>query len=217
MGWSLGAQYRRGPLSLGLSYKSAIEHELDGSVTLSGLTGALAGQNGTRDATATFSTPWQAIAGVRYALNPQWTLNAQIVRFGWSEFDTIEIGAPVNTSIEENYRDTWNYAVGVDYAVAPAWTLRAGVQYDETPTRDGHRDARVPDANRVNFALGASHDLNQAFTIDAAFNYISFDDSKIDRDEVFYDGTGARTTMDTNGNLRNANAMVFSVGGRFKF
>ena len=41
-GWNAGAQMHFGKLDLGLSYRSEIKHELDGTVNISGLTGVLA-------------------------------------------------------------------------------------------------------------------------------------------------------------------------------
>ncbi|MFX4717641.1 outer membrane protein transport protein, partial [Acinetobacter baumannii] len=85
-------------------------------------------------ARATFRTPWQANLGLRYRATEALTLNAQATRFGWSEFDAIRIGAPINNAIPENYRDTWALAGGADYALSPALTIRGGVQWDQTPT-----------------------------------------------------------------------------------
>ena len=49
-----------GKLDLGLSYRSKIEHELDGTVNISGLTGVLAPANVSADGVASFTTPWFA-------------------------------------------------------------------------------------------------------------------------------------------------------------
>ena len=134
---------------------------------MSGLLGPLAADNGGVSAQATFKTPWQAIVGARWRATPQLTLNAQAVRFGWSEFDSIQLGPPLSTAIPEGYRDTWSLAGGLDFALTPQWTLRGGVQYDETPTQNGARDPRVPDSNRVNLALGASVQATQHLSFDA--------------------------------------------------
>lgn len=217
VGWSAGVQYHTGPLSVGLSYKSSIRHKLDGTVTTEGLLGPLATQNRVIDAEAEFSTPWQAVGSVRYRASDKLTLNAQVVRYGWSKFDSIDLGAPLNTSIPENYRNSWTYAGGVDYAVNPQWIVRAGVQYGETPTRDGERDARVPDADRWNFSAGTSYALNNRFTIDAAASYISFKDAPIDRLTAAYAGTAAQTPIVVNGELQDASALVFSLGARMAF
>ncbi|GGD75858.1 OmpP1/FadL family transporter [Croceicoccus mobilis] len=217
IGWSAGMQYRSGPVTLGAAYKSAIDHDLSGTLTTTGLVAPLDTQNGEIKTNATFSTPWQASVGARVAVTPRLTLNAQAVRFGWSEFDAIRLGDPINAAIPENYRDTWSFAGGFDYAVSPKWTVRGGIQHDQTPTRNDERDARVPDSNRWNFAAGTSYAVSPGFTVDAAFNYIAFKDAPINRTTAAYAGTGAQTPILVDGEVRNASAMVFSLGGRFKF
>lgn len=216
-GWSVGAQYRGGPIMLGVAYKSAIEHTLKGSVTTAGLLGPLAAQNREVDAKATFSTPWQAIGSVRVQATPQLTLNAQAIRYGWSEFDAIRLGSPLNTAIPENYKDSWSLAVGADYDVSPDWTVRGGVQWGGTPTRDGERDARVPDSDRFNVSAGTSYRMSEAITVDAAASYISFKDAPIDRTTAAYAGSPAQTPILVNGELQDASALVFSLGARVKF
>lgn len=217
LGWSVGAQYHIGALSLGLAYKSSVKHELKGTVTTEGLLGPLAASNGTIDTTASFRTPWMAIGSIRYAVTPQLTLNGQVIRYGWGKFDAIDLGDPINASLPENYGNSWSYAAGVDYAVSPAWTVRAGVQFGETPTQDGNRDARVPDSDRWNFSAGTSYAVNKNITIDAAASYISFKDASIDRTTAAYAGTPAQTPILVDGTLTDASALVFSLGARMTF
>ncbi len=216
-GWSAGAQFKSGPVAIGVSYKSSITHHLDGTVDTTGLLGPLAGQNRTIDTAASFRTPWQAMAGIRFHATDKLTLNGQVVRFGWNKFDAIRLGAPLNVALPEDYGSTWSYAGGADFAVTPNWTLRAGVQHDETPTRDTHRDARVPDSDRWNFGGGTSVTFGKAFTIDAAINYIDFKNESIDRVTAAYAGTAAQTPILVNGRLDSAHALVLSLGGRVTF
>jgi len=217
VGWSAGAQYRGGPITVGLAYKSSIKHKLDGTVSTSGLLGPLAGQNRDIDTTATFRTPWQAIGSVRVKATPQLTLNGQVVRYGWNKFDAIRLGSPLNTAIPENYKNSWTYAGGVDYDMTPQWTVRAGVQYGETPTSSGDRDARVPDSNRWNFSTGTSYAVSQGFTVDAAASYITFKDAPINRVTAAYAGSAVQTPILVNGELQDASALVFSLGARVAF
>lgn len=217
VGYSLGAQYRHGPLSLGVSYKSAITHTLNGTLTVAGLLGPLAGNNMTVSTNAKFTTPWQLSVGGRYAVTKAVTLNGTVTRFGWAKFDAIRLGAPVNAALPENYRNTWSYAVGVDADVAPTWTVRAGVQRDMTPVRGEQRDARVPDSNRWNFAVGGTHAFTPGFKIDAAFNYLKLDDAPINRTTAAYAGTAAQTPILVNGMVTNPHVFIFSLGGRLSF
>lgn len=215
VGWSAGFQFQRGPVSIGASYKSAIKHTLNGSVTVAGLLGPLAGNNGVVSTSASFTTPWQAIFGVRVAVTPAITFNAQATASGWSKFDAIRLAAPFNTAIPENYRDSWTYAAGFDVAVSPRWTLRTGIARDLTPVRDDQRDARVPDTNRWVFAMGASHQMSKRFTVDLGVNYLTLDNGGINRTTAAYVGTAAQTPILMNGTVSSAQVFIVALGGRF--
>jgi long-chain fatty acid transport protein len=218
LGWTAGVQLRPAPrLSIGLAYKSAIGHRLEGPVSISGLLAPLAARNVEARTTARFTTPWQLIMGARRGLGQRVTINAQAVRFGWSRFGTLSVGAPVNSAIPENYKDTWSLALGADIEASERLTLRAGVQIDPTPTRDASRDPRVPDGDRLDYNLGASLKLGFAFTLDAAAALTKPGSSPITRDEHFYAGTPAQTDVLTEGRARGQRVLVFALGGRLAF
>ena len=220
-GFSVGGQARLGVATLGLSYKSSVKHKLDGSITTAGLISVpgvpLANNNGVINAQATFRTPWQIIGGARFKASETLTLNAQIIRLGWKKFDAIRLGAPINAALPQNYRDTWSIAGGVDYALSPALTLRGGVQHDQTPTRDGSRDTRVPDGDRWNFAAGAGYKVSEALTLDAALNYITVKDATIDRPSAAFAGTPVQTPILVSGQLDKAHVVVLGVGAKLAF
>jgi len=213
VGWSAGFQMHSDRVTAGFSYKSAIRHKLKGNLTVSGLLGPLAPNNmALSNVEADFYTPAQQIAGLRWRATDRLTLNGQVVHYNWDKFDAIRLGAPVNTALPENYRESWSYAGGVDYMVSQALTLRAGVQRATTPTQDGNRDARVPDSNRWNFGAGGSYAVTRSIVLDAAANYVDFAEAPIDRATI-----AAGSTILTQGQLRNARAFVFSLGGRVQF
>jgi len=218
LGWSAGFQMHNDFATIGVTYKSAIKHNLKGDLEVSGLLGPLAGSNmSLSDIEANFYTPAQVIVGARFRLSDRLTLNGQVVHYGWNKFDAIRLGAPVNQALPQNYRDSWSLATGFDYAASEKLTLRAGIQHAQTPTRDGERDARVPDSDRWNYAIGASYALTPGFTLDAGANYVDFKDATIDRVTAAYAGTAAQTPILTSGTLTDARALVFSLGGRLRF
>lgn len=215
-GWNVGAQIHNGPWDFGLSYRSKIEHELDGDVNIV-LTGPLAPNSVSTDGKASFNTPWFASASVRYAVNDKLTLNAQVNRIGWSEFDAIRVDYPNGGDIiHQNYKDVTTGAVGLDYAISDKTTLRAGVGYDPTPTRDSLRTARIPDADRWLFSVGGSTEVTQGVTFDAGLTYIAFSDSTIHDDRAFYAGTPAAVTSHLRGEAEGS-ALVASIGARWAF
>jgi long-chain fatty acid transport protein len=216
-GWTVGAQSHLGPLSLGASYRAAVDHELSGHVFVGGLLGPLAAANFDIPAKARFNTPWIATLGARYAVNDRLTLDAQVQRFGWSEFDNITVTTAAGTTvIPENYRDTTSGGVGLDYEVNPHLTLRAGVQYDPTPTSSTLRGARVPDGDRMLYGVGATGHVNDSTQIDAAFAYINFDRSTVNQTTTFFPGTPAAVTTALHGDVR-AEGYVLSLGVRSRF
>jgi long-chain fatty acid transport protein len=217
VGYSLGARVTDGPLSVGLMYKSSIAHHLKGNVAVTGLQFPLSGNNFSEAAEARFATPWQLGLGARYQLTRRLTLDAQVIRIGWSRFDQIELGAPLNTQIPETYRNTWNYALGLDADLGHGWTVRTGVQRDLSPVLDDARDARVPDSDRWIFAAGASHEIVKNLTIDAAANYITLADAAINRPTEAYAGTIVATPVVMSGEMTGAHVVVLSLGGRLKF
>ncbi len=215
-GWNVGAQVHKGPWDFGLSYRSKIEHELDGDVAIV-LTGPLAPNSVTTSGTASFNTPWFASASVRYAVNDKLTLNAQVNRIGWSEFQAITVEYPNGGDvIHQNYKDVTTGAIGLDYAISDRTTLRAGVGYDPTPTRDSLRTARIPDADRWLFSVGGSTEVTPGVTFDAGLTYIAFSDSTIRDDRAFYAGTPAAVTSHLRGEAEGS-ALVASIGARWAF
>lgn len=218
-GWGVGAQAHFDRLSLGLSYKSKIDHTLKGDIHIAGLLPPLPTSfNGSTGASATYTTPWIAAFGVRYALTDKLTLNGQVQRIGWGDFDAIRITSDplLSQTVPENYHDVTTGGVGVDYTVNPALTLRAGVQYDPTPTPETNASFRVPDNNRWLFGVGATGTVSEHMKIDAALLYINLKSRTIDREAVFNAGTLAETTANLNGSVKG-NGFVLSLGMRSSF
>ncbi|WP_306003101.1 OmpP1/FadL family transporter [Brevundimonas sp. C43] len=214
-GWNAGAQMHFGKLDLGLSYRSKIEHELEGSVNISGLTGALAAANVSADGQASFNTPWYATVSARYAVNDRLTLNAQVNQIGWSEFDAIRVtyGANGRSTIVQDYDDVTTGAIGFDYKIDPSMTFRAGLGYDPTPTSDDHRTARIPDGDRWLYAAGLSKTVG-SMTFDGAVTYIDIDTATINDTRDVY-GNGLVIS-----NLRGeaqGSGVGFSLGATWNF
>lgn len=216
-GWSAGAQMHFGDLTLGASYRSAMEHDLEGRVLVMGLAGPLAGANLDIGGGATFTTPWIATLGARWQATDKLAVTAQAQRIGWSEFDAIEVSYPGGgETLFQGYDDTTSGGVGLEYAVNDRLTLRTGVQYDPTPTPDEARTARVPDGDRWLYGVGATAKVTDRMSVDAALAYIDFEPTEIRHDTVFYEGTPAATTTRLRGEVQGE-GYVLSVGLRSSF
>ncbi|MCR5877105.1 OmpP1/FadL family transporter [Phenylobacterium sp. J367] len=217
-GWTLGAQARFERVTLGASYRSKMDHDLDGHIFVGGLLGPLAAANTGGPGSASFSTPWIAALGARVRATERLTLNAQVQRIGWGEFDEIEVrtAAGATQALDQNYRDVTTGGVGLDYAVNERLTLRAGVQYDPTPTPDDERTARVPDGDRWFYGVGASAVVTPTIDVDLGAGYIDFANSRIRHDTVFYAGTPAAVTTRLDGEVQGR-GFIISAGVRARF
>jgi long-chain fatty acid transport protein len=216
-GWTVGARAHLDRVTVGASYRSAMDHKLDGDVFVGGLLGPLAAGNMNIGGKASFTTPWIATLGARFRATDKLTLNAQIQRIGWSEFDDINVSFPGGgQTLAQGYKNTTSGGVGLDYAVNDRLTLRTGVQYDPTPTPNDDRTARVPDGDRWLYSVGATAQLTSSLKMDLAASYIAFKDSDVNHDTVFYPGTAAATTTRLRGTVEGEGA-VLSLGLRSTF
>jgi long-chain fatty acid transport protein len=217
-GWTAGAQvHPTERLTIGVSYRSKVDHELRGTATITGLLGPLAGENAVLSAQARFSTPWLVVVGARYVLDDHWALNAQAQQVGWSVFDAIRVQTAAGPSpIPQHYHDTTTAAVGADYTVNAKWTLRGGVAYDPTPTPDVGRTARVPDGNRWLFTVGTTVRPSRRLELDAAFGYVHLQSARLSSSLTAYSGTAAATPVVYSADNRGE-AFILSSGAKFKF
>lgn len=217
-GYTVGAQlHPTDRLSLGASYRSAIDHTLNGTSTVAGLLAPLAAENGVLPSQARFSTPWIFVFGGRYRVNDHWTVEGQMQRVGWGVFNAITVqNVAGTTAIPQGYHDTTTGAVGVDYTINQRWTLRGGVAYDPTPTPDIGRSARVPDGNRWLFSLGSTMRPSPRVELDAAVAYIHLQSSPIISNATAYAGSPVVTPIDYVAEA-SGDAVIVSAGVKFKF
>ena len=217
-GYVLGAQYHATPrFTVGLSYRSAVDHALDGRVRVVALQGTPAAQTIDTSGTATFSTPWIATIAARWGITDKLTLNAQVQRIGWSEFDAINVTYAGQTqSTPQGYVDTTTGAFGLDYAVNTRFTVRAGVQVDQTPTPDNNRTTRVPDGDRYLVGGGATVKATERLSFDVSGAYIHFDDSRVNSSFTAYAGTPVATPISLQG-LVSGYGVILSAGAHYRF
>jgi long-chain fatty acid transport protein len=176
-GFTVGAIDQITPdLTLGLSYQSAIRHNLGGPLTFTldaaGLGTAIRGATGlftnTR-ASAVVTTPDVILAGARWHLNERWSALAELDWTNWTQFKNLTVmaqnPAQPNDVTQANWHDTIFASLGLEYLLGESWKLRGGVGYDESPIPDATRNARIPDADRVWLAAGAAYQLTPSSSL----------------------------------------------------
>lgn len=186
-GYNFGLIYQATDATrLGLSYRSKISHHLtgDGKFRIPANAAALAGTFADGRVTGDVDLPESASLAIHHQLNNKVAVSADATWTRWSRFEELVIESPdvarLNSTKPEEWDNTMRYALGVDYQYSPQWTFRGGVAYDETPTSNEFRTARIPGEDRTWVAIGASYKYSDQLTLDAGYTHIFVKDPKID-------------------------------------
>lgn len=175
-------------LRLGLAYRSQVDHELEGSgdftvppqAALLTAGGAFADTGGS----AALDLPATLEAGVRWQASERATLYLNLRWRYWSSIEELRVrfdNPAQPDSVEElHYEDSGRIALGLDYALSEDWAVRGGIAYDQTPTQDEFRTARISDDDRLYYALGASYTGWEGWQVDLAYNRVEIEDHDFD-------------------------------------
>jgi len=184
LGWNVAFLHINGNWSFGASYRSAVKTDLTGTVD------ATNAGSSTSGASATLEFPDMTQIGLRYQFTDALALEFDIERTGWSSFDRLQInhssGFNSNNPITSvnNWETANAYRLGATYDVSGQLQLRFGYTKDETPQSDEFFSARVPDADRQLFSIGAAYDLGN-WKIDGGYMKVIFDNRTINSTKTF--------------------------------
>ena len=188
-GYNLGLTYQATEATrLGLAYRSKISHTLegDGKFRVPDNAQALAVAGGFVDGNISgdVDLPESASLAIHHQLNNKTTVMADVSWTRWSRFQELAIKsndvANLNSTKQEQWDNTMRYGIGLDYQYDHKLTLRGGIAYDETPTSDTFRTARIADQDRTWIAIGGSYKVSDRLIVDAGYTHIFIDDPKID-------------------------------------
>ena len=182
-GYNIGGLMRLADNSrIGVSYRSAIQFNLSGTVYISSAL-PVAGTNVSVPITVGMKTPDTLSIGYFKPLDDKWDVMADLARTGWSSFKEIRVvqasnGATVALT-PENWSDTWRMAVGANHHYNEQWTARAGLAYDRAPVSDAFRTARIPDASRTWLSLGGQYKTGNGSALDFGYAHLFVKNSAV--------------------------------------
>jgi long-chain fatty acid transport protein len=206
-GWNAGALFSSGPLSVGISYHSAVDIGLDGSFTITGLPSI--------PADAEMNLPSRLQAGVRYAFTDALAVEFDWNRTGWSAFDELVVTAQGSgatlTSSANHWKDTNAYRLGLSYNLTPKTQLRLGYTYDEPGQVKEYFSPRMPDENRHLFSIGLGHSFGDGWQVEGGYMYVTWEDNDYRSNTPFNPLSGdANGTNAVNGDYE-ANVHIFGL------
>ncbi|TAN84162.1 MAG: transporter [Gallionella sp.] len=196
-GYNLGAMINVTPDTVvGLAYRSAMSYRLSGSAAYYGRTAALdagvagsaalAAQIGDSQITADIKLPATYSVAVKHQLNPKWEVLADATQTRWSSIQSLDIyrssGIASGLSLESvpfKWRDTWRVGAGANYRYDSQWLSRVGIAYDQTPTSDTYRIARLPDQDRTWLSVGGQYKPTKESAVDFGYAHLFIKDPSL--------------------------------------
>ncbi|MEM7565827.1 MAG: outer membrane protein transport protein, partial [Pseudomonadota bacterium] len=182
LGWTVGATFSPTERTeIGIGFRSAVFHELDGTFQVSGPSPQV--QRDLGGITAELNLPELLSIGLRHQATQSLTLLAGFEWQNWSRFKELRIdfdtpGAPDAVTLQ-NYEDGYYFSLGAEYAVNEDLTVRGGLGYEISPVQDEFRSVRQPDSDRIWASLGASYEFNDRFALNVSYSHIFADDAPI--------------------------------------
>jgi long-chain fatty acid transport protein len=177
LGGNIGAQVEAIPkvLSFGAHYRSAVKLSFDGKADFGNVPSALQNTIHDQPVSTSLLTPDSFAMGVAVRPIPALVLDADVVWFGWGNLRSIDLNFE-DTSLSSSRAKSWksglNYHVGGEAAVAESWRVRAGALYDPSPAPKDTLTPDIPDADRLNLALGGSYVHASGFHVDLGYQFL---------------------------------------------
>jgi long-chain fatty acid transport protein len=148
---------------------------------------------GNGNVTADLEVPASASLSIFQTLG-NWELMGDLTWTGWSSLQQLRVirtttattlgpfpGAAGSTftTLQFQWDDTWRYGIGANFKMSPQTKLRFGLAFDETPTNDTHRTARLPDQDRTWVALGVQYRPSKTSILDIGYAHEFIKDARI--------------------------------------
>jgi long-chain fatty acid transport protein len=202
-GWGFGGnagilfEPRKGT-RFGLAYRSHLKTDVTGSVNFENRNATVTPYVAYEGGKAETSITLPEIVTLSFAqdVTAQWTVLADLQYTRWSRLQELRIRFPdgnANGSVADKvqrfgYSDSWFASAGARYKANDKWTFKFGLAFDQSPTKDGYRDPRMPDANRMWYAGGLEYTTNEQLKFSLDYVFINVNEANIDLDQPTSNG-----------------------------
>jgi long-chain fatty acid transport protein len=159
--------------TIGLGYRSFIDHELDGTLKTANA--------GNFDVTYDgVNMPDLVTLGIRQNVTERLRVMAGAEWSNWSRFETVTVkNGPAPLELAFDYDDGWFVSVGGEFDLTRQVSVRSGIGYEWGPIDDNVRTYRIPDSDRLQLSAGVSYRLNERFSFDVGYSFAAIEDASI--------------------------------------
>ena len=214
VGYVLGAMYEFSDTTrIGLTYRSEVEPELDGTPTFSDLDPLLREALAAADLLGTevavdFVVPANLQVGFYTELSERWSTTGDLVWVDTSEFGITSLQVEQNSiSVKSTFRDLWLASAGLEYEYAEDRKVSFGALYASSATRTSNRTAVLPLDRAIGLGVGLSFPFKGRPT-HVNLNLFDLGDGKLSED-------GGPLAGDFSGSFSDNLALTFDFQTRF--
>lgn len=219
-GWTAGILLKpNAAWRIGASYRAPVTIDFTGTATTTQIPTGIpafdaavaAGLPRTQGVETALDFPENLAVGVAFTAIPDWTIEADVTRTGWSAFKELSVTfleqPAFSFSRPQNWNDTYSYRLGTNHAATPEWDVRLGALYDQNPQDTEVVSPLLPDADRIGASFGVGWHQGP-WIVDASAFLLHFKTRSTDgRSEPATNFNGTYKT--------NANLFSLNLGYRF--
>jgi long-chain fatty acid transport protein len=180
-GFNAGIYYKPcSKFSVGLTYRSQVNMKVNNGTATFTVPPSLASNFPSGPFSSSLPLPSVLTLGFSDSLSSKLVLALDINYVGWKSYDTLRFDYKNNTSalqdtkLPRDYKNTFAFRLGAQYKVTDKLTARAGINLELTPIPSGYVTPELPDASRLNYAIGIGYKLSSHFVIDLSYTYENF-------------------------------------------
>jgi long-chain fatty acid transport protein len=156
-------------IKVGMSYRSAMRHELEGDIDITGTPGGAGDVSD--DASMTITLPALLYTGFAYTKGPL-AVDLDVLWVQWSTIheDSVDFDTLPTSNTYKGWNNTLTYRLGTSYDITEAYALRCGAEYSSNPIPDDTVEPTTPTNDRWRLSIGGGYRSGR-FSLDLAYNY----------------------------------------------
>ncbi len=183
-GYLLSTSYKvNDDLSLGLVYRSRINHRIEGDFELDANVPGVGALKTKGDANAKVVLPASVTFGANYDFTKKFRGGAALTWTEWSTINHIDFNLPTitipnvlskNPSYPQqlNWHDAWRLGFGFEYDFTKNFSGRIGYSYDWDPSAEAHGTTMLPPGDRHIVGFGVGYKFLDNWRVDLGYNFI---------------------------------------------
>lgn len=167
---------------VGVSYRSRVTLHASGKSRF---------QGNQTEVKSKFPLPSTTIFSIYQRINHRLSLMGSAFYTRWNVFTLLTLrntavvaGQGTDIPVYEDYRNTWNLALGAHIDLTRHLTWKVGGGYDQTPTRTGYRDVRLPDADRYALSTGFHWQMIKSLGMDVGYTHLFTHHANVNNDKA---------------------------------